>query len=187
MKQFAKLPALPYSIPKSVLAVASTIKLALFDVDGVLTDGSLIYGAQGETIKSFNALDGHGLKMLRSAGIEVGIISARQSAALEQRLSDLQIHHQYLGVANKLAVFEQLLTALNIDRKQTVFVGDDVIDLPVMLECGLKFSVNNGHFIVQDLADWVTPQSGGNGAVRAVCDVLLYSQEKYPISAPAQQ
>lgn len=175
------LPSLPYEVPEQVFAAAKTIKLALFDVDGVLTDGSLQYGARGETIKSFNALDGHGLKMLQSAGISVGVISARDSSALRRRLDDLGIKHQHLGVDNKLDVFEALLDDLKIARESTAFTGDDVIDLPVMMQCGLKFSVNNGHFIVRDLADWTAPMTGGNGAVRAICDVLLYSQKNYPI------
>lgn len=175
------LPTLPYAVPDHVFAAAKTITLALFDVDGVLTDGSLLYGEQGETVKSFNALDGHGLKMLQSAGIDVGVISARNSSALKRRLDDLGIQHQYLGVNNKLDVFETLLSELNIARENTAFTGDDVIDLPVMMQCGLKFSVNNGHFIVRDIADWTTPMTGGNGAVRAICDILLYSQNKYPL------
>jgi 3-deoxy-D-manno-octulosonate 8-phosphate phosphatase (KDO 8-P phosphatase) len=175
------LPALPYTVPDRVFDAAKSVTLALFDVDGVLTDGSLLYGEQGETVKSFNALDGHGLKMLQNAGIAVGVISARNSSALKRRLDDLGIKHQFLGVNNKLDVFETLLEELKIDRAHTAFTGDDVIDLPVMLQCGLKFSVSNGHFIVRDMADWTAPMTGGNGAVRAICDILLYSQNKYPI------
>jgi len=175
------LPKLPYSVPPTVTQKAKAIKLALFDVDGVLTDGKLHYSADGEQLKVFHALDGHGLKMLQTAGIDVGVISARRSTALQTRLADLGIRHCHLGVDNKLGVFEQLLRDLNLTGEQCAFVGDDVIDLAVMQACGLKFSVHNGHFIVKDIADWVAPLTGGNGAVRAICDVLLYSQGNYPV------
>lgn len=180
------LPPLPYKVPNEVLIQARDIKLALFDVDGVLTDGQLHYGADGEQTKVFHALDGHGLKMLQTAGIEVGVISARASQALQTRLNDLKIKHCYLGVDDKRMVFKQLIKDLNIDGSACCFTGDDVIDLPVMQECGLKFSVANGHFIVQDMADWVAPLSGGNGAVRAICDILLYSQDHYPLGINTQ-
>jgi len=163
------------------MAKAAKVKLALFDVDGVLTDGKLHYGADGEQIKVFHALDGHGLKMLQSAGIAVGVISARKSLALQTRLNDLGVKHCHLGVSDKRAVFDTLLQDLNLNSEDCSFTGDDVIDLAVMQQCGLKFSVQNGHFIVRDIADWVTPLTGGQGAVRAICDVLLYSQDSYPL------
>ena len=175
------LPPLPYSISDAVMAKAANVKLALFDVDGVLTDGKLHYSANGEQLKVFHALDGHGLKMLNAANIDVGIISARKSHALQKRLSDLGIQHSYLGVSDKRAVFNNLLNELSLSGEDCCFAGDDVIDLPVMKQCGLKFSVDNGHFIVKDIADWVSPLTGGHGAVRSICDVLLYSQSSYPL------
>lgn len=181
----SKLPALPYIVPAAITAKAAKIKLALFDVDGVLTDGKLHYSADGEQLKVFHALDGHGLKMLQMAGIDVGVISARRSRALQTRLNDLGIKHCHLGVNDKLGVFQQMQTSLKLDGSQCAFTGDDVIDMPVMQACGLKFSVENGHFIVKDMADWVAPLTGGNGAVRAICDVLLYSQNSYPLGNTA--
>jgi len=178
----SKLPKLPYFVPPEVSKAACNIKLALFDVDGVLTDGKLHYSEDGEQLKVFHALDGHGLKMLQMVGIDVGVISARRSPALQTRLNDLGIKHCHLGVDNKLEVFQGLLKKLNLNGKQCAFAGDDVIDLAVMNACGLKFSVENGHFIVKDIADWVAPMTGGNGAVRAICDVLLYSQNNYPVT-----
>jgi len=148
----SQLPTLPYQISETVVNKAKKIKLALFDVDGVLTDGKLHYGPQGEQTKVFHAHDGHGLKML-----------------------------------DKRQVFVDLLAELNLTGDDCSFAGDDVIDLPVMNECGLKFSVENGHFIVKDIADWVAPLPGGNGAVRAICDVLLYSQDNYPLGIGPQQ
>jgi len=182
-----KLPPLPYHVPDVVTNKAANIKLALFDVDGVLTDGKLHYGPDGEQIKVFHALDGHGLKMLQLAGIDVGVISARKSVALQTRLNDLGIKHCHLGINDKRAVFHDLLKTLDLNGDDCAFAGDDVIDLPVMNECGLKFSVENGHFIVKDIADWIAPLTGGNGAVRAICDVLLYSQESYPLGTSSQQ
>lgn len=180
------LPDLPFTVSSEVMAKAAKIKLALFDVDGVLTDGKLHYSADGEQMKVFHALDGHGLKMLQSAGIEVGVISARKSRALQTRLNDLGIRHCHLGVHDKGAVFDGLLAELGLSGEDCSFTGDDVVDLPVMHHCGLKLSVQNGHFIVQDIADWVAPLTGGNGAVRAICDVLLYSQNSYPLGISTQ-
>ncbi len=167
---------LPYQLSADLLAKAKDIQLALFDVDGVLTDGSLYYNADGETLKRFNVLDGHGLKMLQENGIQVGIISAKQSNALTNRLNALNIQHQLTGVSNKLQAFEQLLEQCNIASKHTCFTGDDVIDIPVMQKCGLSFSVDNGHYSVKQIADWVTPMTGGSGAARAICDILLYAK-----------
>ena len=167
----------PYDINPSLFEQAKNIKLALFDVDGVLTDGSLYFDANGEVMKKFNALDGHGLKMLQNNGIAVGIISARQSAALTNRLNALGITHQLTGIKNKLAAMNDLLMQLNISAEHTCFTGDDVIDLEAMHACGMKFSVDNGHYSVKHIADWVTPMPGGSGAVRAICDTLLYAHQ----------
>ena len=167
----------PYAGIEAIIERASTIRLALFDVDGVLTDGSLHYDSNGEVIKTFNVLDGHGLKMLQASGILTGIISAKDSPALRRRISDLNIKHALLGQNNKLAAYQKLVNEVQIPYEQTCFTGDDVIDLAVMNLCGLAFSVANGHYSVKQQANWVTPMKGGDGAVRAICDVLLYSQE----------
>lgn len=166
----------PYQLSADLLAKAQGIQLALFDVDGVLTDGSLYYSAEGETLKRFNVLDGHGLKMLNENGIQVGIISAKQSKALSNRLNALNIQHQLTGISNKLEALEQLLDQCQISAKHTCFTGDDVIDIPAMQHCGLSFSVDNGHYSVKHIADWVTPMMGGSGAARAICDILLYAK-----------
>lgn len=184
---FNELPELPFTVSTHVLEKASQVKLAIFDVDGVLTDGRLYYGKKGETLKVFHALDGHGLKMLELAGITVGVITARKSAALTQRLQDLKISHVYMGVADKLAVFNELITELDVPTHHCAFTGDDVIDLGVMQQCGFKCSVSNGHFIVKQLADWVSPLQGGQGAVRSICDLILYSQKIYPLGSLAVQ
>jgi len=169
----------PYTGIEDIIQKAAKIRLALFDVDGVLTDGSLHYSADGELIKTFNVLDGHGLKMLQTSGITVGIISAKDSPALRRRIADLNITHAFLGQSNKLSAYQQLTTELNTPEEHTCFTGDDVIDLEVMGLCGLAFSVANGHYSVKQSADWVTPMKGGDGAVRAICDVLLYAQASH--------
>ncbi len=181
------LPPLPYQVSDALREKAANIKLAAFDVDGVLTDGQLHYGKDGEQLKVFHALDGHGLKMLQIAGIQVVVISARASQALQKRLSDLGIAECHLGVSDKLSVFEALLAKHQLQAEQCCFTGDDVIDLAVMQKCGLKFSVENGHFIVRDIADWIAPLRGGNGAVRAICDLILYAQGTYPLGQSSTQ
>ena len=174
------IPKLPFDVPEPIMQAASKIKLALFDVDGVLTDGRLYFGDKGESLKVFNALDGHGLKMLQQAGIAVAIITARKSAPLEARMNELGIKHVYCGVKNKLETFNQLLKKLDIEVQHCSFTGDDVIDLEVMTRCGLSIAVDNAHFMVKHYADWCTPLKGGNGAARLVCDILLLAQDKYP-------
>lgn len=182
-----QLPKLPYDVPEAVTAKAAKIRLALFDVDGVLTDGKLHYDAAGEQLKVFNALDGHGLKMLQQVGINVGIITARNAPALQKRMTDLGLIHCYYGVNDKQAAFHDLIKKLDVSKEQCVYTGDDVIDLAVMSECGLTCSVNNGHFIVQQSADWVSPLNGGDGAARSICDILLYSQNNYPLNFHSSQ
>ena len=181
------LPELPFSVPKSVMSKAAKVRLAIFDVDGVLTDGRLHYGPQGEELKVFHALDGHGLKMLQAAGIEVAVITARQSSALAKRLKDLSIKHVFMGAHDKVACFTELTNTLAIEPQHCAFTGDDVVDLGVMSSCGLSFSVANGHFLVHHFADWVSPFTGGGGAVRSICDVLLYSQNTYPLGKSSTQ
>ena len=163
------------------------VRTFIFDVDGVLTDGRLHYGKDGEDLKVFHALDGHGLKMLQQAGIAVGVITARQSLALERRLKDLGIEHVFMSVSDKVACFDALCADLKIDPQACSYTGDDVIDLAVMRRCGLSCSVENAHFVVKHFADWVSPFAGGGGAVRSICDLILYSQNVYPIGHGSTQ
>lgn len=177
----------PFDISESLAAKARQIKLAVFDIDGVLTDGSLIYGADGEQLKVFHAHDGLGLKMAQQAGIEIAIISARDSAPLRTRLNDLGIRHQLLGCHQKLEALKSLSSELGITAEQCCFTGDDIIDLEAMQYCGLAITVPNGHFLVQNSAHWVTPHAGGNGAARDVCDMLLFCQQKLDLATPSIQ
>jgi 3-deoxy-D-manno-octulosonate 8-phosphate phosphatase (KDO 8-P phosphatase) len=153
--------------------IARNIRLAIFDVDGVLTDGSIFLSAAGEELKAFHTLDGHGMKMLQASGIELAIISGRSSRCLELRARDLGIGLLYQGVADKLQAFEQLLQRTSIDAAQACYMGDDVVDLPVMRRCGLALAVPHAPALVRRHAHYVTRLPGGHGAVREACEVLL--------------
>ncbi|MFZ6690528.1 KdsC family phosphatase [Undibacterium sp. SXout20W] len=160
---------------------AAAIKLMIFDVDGILTDGSLHFSADGEALKTFNVLDGQGIRLLQKAGIATAIISARQSAIVSRRASDLGITHVRQGIHDKKTAFFELLAELNFDSKECGFIGDDVIDLPVLSRVGFAASVPNGHPEVRYRVDYVTVASGGKGAVREVCDFILQAQNKYQL------
>ena len=152
------------------------VKLAIFDVDGVLTDGRLHYGPNGEGSKVFNTLDGHGLKMLQQSGVELAIISGRASKALERRAKDLGIAQLFMGVENKLGVFEALLKSLALLHSQTAGLGDDVIDLPFLTRCGFAACVPGAPVYVKQHVQYVTTREGGHGAVREFCDLIMQTQ-----------
>ena len=158
---------------------AQHLKLMIFDVDGVLTDGALRYDAQGEVIKTFHVLDGHGIKLLQQHGIVVAIISARESSMVARRAADLGIRMLRQGVNDKRAVFEQLLAELGLTAAQCGYMGDDWVDLPVMLRVGFCASVPNAHPEVRARAHWITTSHGGQGAAREVCDLILRAQGNY--------
>lgn len=161
------------------LARASRVRLMIFDVDGILTDGSLHYGPEGEAIKTFNVLDGHGIKLLQQSGVATAIISARQSALVARRASDLGIAHLFQGAHDKSEAFKQLLALTGIESQACGFVGDDVIDLPILLRVGFAASVPNAHHEVKTRVHYVTQASGGRGAARELCDFILRAQGNY--------
>ena len=152
------------------------VKLAIFDVDGVLTDGGLHYGPEGEELKVFNSLDGHGLKMLMESGVELAIISGRSSKALARRAKDLRITQLFMGVESKLQIFEALLANMSLSPAQTAGLGDDVIDLPFLTRCGFAACVPSAPAYVREHAHYVTTAPGGHGAVREFCDLIMQSQ-----------
>jgi 3-deoxy-D-manno-octulosonate 8-phosphate phosphatase (KDO 8-P phosphatase) len=158
---------------------AARIRLMIFDVDGILTDGGLHYGPDGEVIKTFNVLDGHGIKLLQQSGVAAAIISARQSGIVARRAADLGIAHLYQGVHDKRLAFEQLLRQTHIDAQACGFVGDDVIDLPILSRVGFAASVPNGHPEVKARVHYVTQAGGGHGAARELCDFILRAQGNY--------
>ncbi|MDX9698424.1 MAG: phenylphosphate carboxylase subunit delta [Rhodocyclaceae bacterium] len=155
---------------------AARLRLMGFDVDGVMTDGSLYFTAQGEEIKVFSSLDGHGLKMLRQAGIEVVIISGRSSRALELRAENLGIDDLYMGVEDKRACLYDLLARKGLDAQEAGYMGDDIVDLPILRICGFSATPADGHDFVKRHVHLVTRQEGGRGAVREVCDFILDAQ-----------
>ncbi len=158
---------------RDILGKATLIRLVIFDVDGVLTDGRLYLGNNGDEFKAFHIRDGHGIKMLLDVGVEVAIISGRHSASVERRMSDLGIRHAYLGVQDKLAAFDDLRVRLNLTPEQIAYIGDDLIDLPVMTRVGLAIAVRDADPFVKQHAHWQTPSCGGRGAARDVCELLL--------------
>lgn len=158
---------------------AKQVRLMVFDVDGVLTDGRLRYGSDGEIIKTFNVLDGHGIKLLQQSGVKTAIISARQSPIVARRAADLGIGTVLQGVHDKRSAFDTLLAETGLTAQDCGFMGDDVIDLPVMTRVIFAASVPNGHEEVRTRAHYVTEANGGLGAVREVCDFILRAQNNY--------
>lgn len=157
---------------------AAQLKLMAFDVDGVLTDGTLFFTPGGDEIKAFSSLDGHGLKMLMDAGIEVAIITGRSSEMVAKRAANLGITHLVQGVHDKRTVMRELREKLGLTAAQSGYIGDDVVDLPVLRDCGFSASVADGHAFVHQHVDFVTNNGGGRGAVRELCDFILAAQGK---------
>ncbi len=172
----------PISAPichADALQRAAQVRLMIFDVDGILTDGSLHFGPEGEMMKTFNVLDGQGIKLLQAAGIATAIISARQSAIVSKRAGDLGITHIMQGIHDKKTAFLNLSRELNLPHVACGFIGDDVIDLPVLLRAGFAASVPNAHVEVRNRVCYVTQANGGRGAAREICDFILRAQNKY--------
>ena len=159
-------------------ARARRLKLMAFDVDGVLSDGSLFYSDAGIEIKAFNTLDGFGLKMLQQAGITVAIITGRRARCVELRAQDLGIQYLYQAVDNKLEVMHSLLAELGLGTDDAGYMGDDILDLPVMTACAFSATPGDGHALVQRYAALTTERHGGRGAVREACEFILDAQGK---------
>ena len=170
-------PALNFA--PELLLKAQGIRVAFFDVDGVLTDGGLYMSEQGESIKRFNTLDGHGLKMLQKAGITPAVITGRDSPALRARLCALGIQHAHFGTEDKRPAAELTLAALGFDWSQAAAMGDDWPDLAVMTRAAFSCAPANAHAEVRACADHVTTADGGHGAARAFCDLLLVASGRY--------
>ena len=166
----------PAHVDADVLARAAKVRLAVFDVDGVLTDGALHYGPNGEEIKVFNTLDGHGLKMLKDSGVEVAIISGRSSEALARRAADFKITQLFMGVADKRVVFDQLLASLGMPYGDVAGIGDDVVDLPYLARCGFAVCVPSAPLYMHAQVHYVTEATGGHGAVREFCEIIMHAR-----------
>ncbi|MBC6414654.1 MAG: HAD-IIIA family hydrolase [Chromatiales bacterium] len=161
---------------KEILASASQIKLVVFDVDGVLTDGKLILSSDGSETRCFNVKDGTGIRLLLKHNIEVAVISARKSVIVANRMEDLGVKHVFQGCFDKANALEALALLLDINLQQVAYVGDDLIDLPAMKRVGLAVAPTDAHETVKQQANWVTSAGGGCGAAREVCDVIFKAQ-----------
>ena len=152
------------------------IRLIAFDVDGILTDGGLYLTDSGEEFKRFNSLDGHGLKMLKASGVELAIITGRTSLCVELRAKNLGITRLYQGVEDKWGTMQKLLAELNLAPQAAAYMGDDVVDLPVMRRMGFSITVPNAPQVVRDHAHYLTRHEGGHGAVREACELIMSAQ-----------
>ncbi len=180
---------LPEELKRRILEV----RMMIFDVDGVLTDGKVIYMDDGSEIKEFDVQDGHGIKMLQRAGIEVALISGRACRAVEHRARGLGISRLYQGFTVKTEPYKQLLADTGLKENQTGFMGDDLIDIPVMRRAGFSVAVPNGVPHIFPYAHYVTGARGGHGAAREVCEMILQVQglweksiERYLCDSPGQ-
>lgn len=158
---------------------ARDLRLMVFDVDGVMTDGTLFLGDDGQEYKGFNSLDGHGLKLLKESGVELAIITGRTSRVVELRCANLGITHLYQGCPDKLGPLKELLARLGIAPQQAAFMGDDVMDLPPMSHCGMGFTVPHAPSLVKERAHYITHAAAGRGAVREVCELVMQAQGTY--------
>lgn len=165
--------------PSELLESAQGIRVVFFDVDGVLTDGGLHFTEHGESIKRFNTLDGHGIKLLQKAGIVPAVVTGRDSAPLRLRLQQLGVQHAVYGTEDKVPAAQSILNALGLDWKQAAAMGDDWPDLPMMQRSALACAPCNAHAENLAVADFVTSAMGGHGAVRQLCDLLLIANGQY--------
>lgn len=152
---------------------ARHVRLMLFDVDGVLTDGRLWFGPAGEALKAFSVPDGHGIKLLAQSGVAVALLSGRDSPAVRLRAAELGIAHVLQGIEDKLASFEALVRRLGLAERQTAFMGDEVTDLPVLRRCGLACAPREAHELVLRHAHYIARAPAGGGAAREVCEFLM--------------
>ena len=158
---------------------AKNIKLIVFDVDGVMTDGSLYLCDDGQEFKAFNSHDGLGMKMLKASGVEMAIITARSSNVVVKRAENTGVAHFYQGVEDKLEALEHLAQKLGLELSQCAFMGDDVVDLPPMRRSGLAISVPAAPPLVKQHSHYVTTLEGGHGAVREVVELIMQAQGTY--------
>lgn len=174
-----KLPMPAINFEPSLLLKAQNIKVAFFDVDGVLTDGGIYFTESGETIKRFSTLDGHGLKTLQQAGITPAVITGRDSEPLRRRLEALGIKHARYGTEDKAPAAEEILKQLKLGWDQAAYMGDDWPDLAVMKRVAFSCAPDNAHIEIKAISDYVTVQKGGQGAAREFCDLLLVASGCY--------
>ena len=166
--------------PRSALGRAARIRLLVLDVDGVLTDGVLVYGASGEETKRFHVRDGLAIQAARRAGLEIAVVSGRASAAVTRRMSELGVVEVHQGVADKESLLRGLLARLGVKAVETAVMGDDLLDLPLMRIVGLAMAPSDAVLDVRRAAGWVSGAAGGHGAVREAVELLLRSRKAWP-------
>lgn len=166
-------------LPEELARKVRAVRLLVLDVDGVLTDGSIIYDDAGLETKAFNVKDGHGIKLLRRAGLEAAVITARTSRVVELRAADLSIEMLFQGATDKRAAFAELLERTGLSAAETAYVGDDVVDLPVLSRAGFSVAVADAVAEVKERVHYVTSLPGGRGAVREVCELILKTQGRW--------
>jgi 3-deoxy-D-manno-octulosonate 8-phosphate phosphatase (KDO 8-P phosphatase) len=165
-------------LASDALSRARRVRLVVFDVDGVLTDGRLWYGPGGEELKAFHAFDGLGVKLLRLAGLKTALLSGRDSPAVAERAKELGIEHVLQGVEDKRKAFDALLRRLRVKRAATSYMGDDVVDLPVLMRCGFACAPHEAPEEVRRSAHYIASADAGHGAAREVCEFILEAQGK---------
>jgi 3-deoxy-D-manno-octulosonate 8-phosphate phosphatase (KDO 8-P phosphatase) len=158
---------------------ARGVRLMIFDVDGVLTDGTLLYGPQGEELKAFSAHDGHGLKMLGESGVACALLSGRRSAAVAKRAAELGLRHVLQGIDDKLPALEELLRTEGLGLESTGYMGDELVDLPVLTRCRFACAPREAPDAVRSRVHYVTKAPAGRGAVREVCELVMRAQDSY--------
>lgn len=158
--------------------IAAKIKLLICDVDGVFSDGRIYLGNDKEELKAFHTRDGYGIKCLLQAGVNVAIITGRKSAIVERRMQSLGIEHIYQGQDDKNIAYQKLITLLNIEPNEISYIGDDLVDWPVMSQIGLSVCVKDGHPLLAQRAHLITRTAGGFGAVREICDLILEARNE---------
>jgi 3-deoxy-D-manno-octulosonate 8-phosphate phosphatase (KDO 8-P phosphatase) len=154
------------------------VRLVALDVDGVLTDGRFYLSDEGIETKAFSTRDGHGIRRLLAAGVEVAVISGRASPAVERRMQELGVRHVFLGCADKVAAFDELTALLGIEARECVFIGDDLPDLPLLRRVGLPVAVADAAVELHDYCPYTTHAAGGHGAVRELCDLVIASRAR---------
>jgi 3-deoxy-D-manno-octulosonate 8-phosphate phosphatase (KDO 8-P phosphatase) len=165
---------------KSLREKLQHIKILIMDVDGVMTDGRIIINDDGRETKNFDVRDGHGIKLVQRYGIEVALLTGRQSEVVKHRANELGITEVHQKIFNKKEVFAEILQKNNLNANQAAFIGDDIIDIPVLKEAGFSATVADAIDIVKKTVDYVTKNKGGRGAVREVCEMLLQAQGRWP-------
>lgn len=168
------------ALSAQLLGRIGRIRLLILDVDGVLTDGRLYLGDNGVEYKTFFSRDGLGMKLLRAAGLEIAIISGRDSSLVKERMAALGVPHVHLGEERKLPVYERLLRELDLGDPEVAYMGDDVVDLPVMERVGLALSVADADPVVRAASHWCSQYPGGRGAVREACELILKTTKRWP-------